>query len=389
MNTVKGHEENGNLIISLIGRVDTENAKAVEEEIQRLTAEYSGCPVTVDCRELTYISSSGLRDILRLKKAHPEVKLINTTPEVYEIFDMTGFTEMMTIEKAYRQVSIEGCEIIGQGSNGIVYRIDPETIVKVYKNPDSLDEIRHEREVARKALILGIPTALSYDVVQVGSQYASMFELVNAKSFTKLINAQPDKVDFYIDKYVELLKQIHSTAVPQGQLPDQREVAIGWVRWLEGHLPQDQYERILELMEAVPQSDHMIHGDYHTKNIMQQGDEIIMIDMDTLCVGNPIFEFAPIFLAYQGFGELDHSYVEDFIGIPWDTAQYFWREALKRYLGTEDRHALQQAADRASLVGYIRLLRRTIKRTPENTAQIDHCRKRIEELLPQIDSLAF
>ena len=123
--------------------------------------------------------------LLRLKKAHNGFKIINCKPEVYDIFDMTGFVEMMEISKAYRELSIDGCEVIGEGANGIVYRTDPDTIVKVYKNHDALEEIHNERELARKAFVMGIPTAIPYDVVKVGDYYGSVFELLNAKSFRK------------------------------------------------------------------------------------------------------------------------------------------------------------------------------------------------------------
>ena len=70
---------------------------------------------------------------------------------------MTGFTDMMPVEKAYRVVSVEGCEEIGRGANGTIYRIDRDNVVKTYKNADALAEIQHEREVAKLALILGVP----------------------------------------------------------------------------------------------------------------------------------------------------------------------------------------------------------------------------------------
>ena len=51
---------------------------------------------------MEYISSAGLRIILRLIKSKRSVKMINVSPEVYEVFEVTGFTEMMTVEKAFR-----------------------------------------------------------------------------------------------------------------------------------------------------------------------------------------------------------------------------------------------------------------------------------------------
>ena len=114
--------------------------------------------------------------------------LVNVHQELYNILDMTGFTEMMDVHKAYRVLSVENCEVIGQGANGKVYRIDPDTIVKVYLNPDALPEIHRERELARLAFVAGVPTAIPYDVVRIqGGGYGSVFELLNATSFAKLL----------------------------------------------------------------------------------------------------------------------------------------------------------------------------------------------------------
>ena len=389
MKNVSGKVENGRLILSFRDRIDSGNAKAVEEEVMKLRSEAPGLSAVIDCSDLEYISSAGLRVILRLRKEDRNLCVINVSSEVYDIFEMTGFTEMMTVEKAYRRLSVEGCDVIGQGSNGKVYRTDPETIVKVYFNPNAIDDIRHEREVARRALILGIPTAIPYDIVQVGDTYGSVFELLNAKPFSQLITEEPERIDYYIGLYVDLLKKIHRTEVPGNQLPDQREVALKWVRFLKDHLEEDQYEKLHSLVKAVPKCIRMIHGDYHTKNVMMQNDEVLLIDMDTLAVGNPVFEFSSIFLAYRGFGELDHSHVTDFIGVGYEEAGAILQETLRLYLGTEDTAVLEDYLNRAKVVGYARLLRRTIRREPDNQALITHCREQLTELLPKVDNITY
>ena len=389
MEQVSGKAEKGRLIISLRGRIDSGNARSVEDEVIKLRRENPGLSAVLDCQGLEYISSAGLRVILRLRKEDKDLCITNVSAEVYDIFEMTGFTEMMTVEKAYRELSVEGCDVIGQGSNGKVYRTDPETIVKVYFNPNAIDDIRHERDVARRALILGIPTAIPYDIVRVGDTYGSVFELLNAKPFSQLITEEPERLDYYITMYVDLLKKIHCTDVPGGQLPDQREVALKWVRFLKDHLETGQYEKLYSLVQAVPKCIRMIHGDYHTKNVMLQNDEVLLIDMDTLAVGNPVFEFSSVFLAYRGFGELDHSHVTDFIGVSYETAGVILEETLRRYLGTDDPAVQEDHLNRAKVVGYARLLRRTIRREPDNEVLISHCKKRLAELLPQVDRLAY
>ena len=117
------------LTFFLNGRINSTNASTVEGEINDvISAQLPECLI-IDCGELEYISSAGLRIMLRLRKSYPEFKVVNVSPEVYDIFEMTGFTEMMEVRKAYREVSVEGCELIGSGANGQVYRLTKEEVL--------------------------------------------------------------------------------------------------------------------------------------------------------------------------------------------------------------------------------------------------------------------
>ena len=393
MNEVKGSVRDGRIEIAIIGRVDSTNAHEVEEAITEIVAPNPGLPVVLDAGKLDYISSAGLRVVLRVKKTHPDMTIIGVSSEVYEILDMTGFTDMMTVKKAYRVVSVEGCEEIGRGANGTIYRIDQDNVVKVYNNADALADIQHEREVAKIALILGIPTAISYDVVKVGESYGSVFELLNARSFSKILAKEPDKLDWCVKEYVDMLKKIHGTLVPAGKLPDMRETVVDWAAFMKEHLPEKAGEKLYALVEAVPHDDHMIHGDYHTKNLELQGDEVLLIDMDTLAVGHPVFELASMYNAFIGFSEYDHEVIKSFQGFDFETAVSFWNKVLAAYLDTEDEARIREVEDKARVIGYTRLVRRAIRRggldNEKSRAEIELWTKELLELLERVDSLVF
>lgn len=385
--------ENGILKAALSGHIDSGNAPAVESELMALREREPHDGMVLDLKELTYISSAGLRVVLRLRKLEPQFKLVNVSAEVYEILDMTGFTEMMTVEKAYRELSVEGCEVIGRGANGTVYRIDKDTVVKVYRDADCLPDVQRERELARKAFVLGIPTAIPYDVVRVGESYGSVFELLNSRSFSKLIAADPAGMDKYVDLYVDLMKKMHSTHVKPGDMPRMKEIALNWVTFLREYLPADQAEKLVALVEAVPERDTMLHGDYHTNNIVMQNDEVLIIDMDTLCVGHPIFELASMYLGFVAFGELDPNVTLNFLKMTHDTAVVFWKKALAKYLGSDDDAAVRAVEEKAMVIGYARLMRRTIRRngfgTEDGRATIVLCKEHLADLLSRVDSLDF
>ncbi|MBQ1502237.1 MAG: anti-sigma factor antagonist [Firmicutes bacterium] len=382
------------LTLKLTGHIDSANAAVMEKEISGIREANPTGAVVLDCEDLEYISSAGLRIILRLKKAVADTTLVNVSPEVYEIFDMTGFTEMMEVRKAYRVLSVEGCEVIGQGANGKVYRIDPDTVVKVYLNPDALPEIHRERELARTAFVLGVPTAIPYDVVRIeGGGYGSVFELLNATSFAKLLIRGEKTVDEVAQMSVDLLKLIHSTVVKPDSMPDMKAVALDWADFLREYLPADQYEKLHALVAEVPADDHMMHGDYHVKNVMLQNGESLLIDMDTLCHGHPVFELASMYNAYCGYGETDHEITRAFLGIAPETAAELWQKLLRLYLDGADEATVKAVEEKAMIVGYTRIMRRSIRRNGLNIEDgrlvIENCRRHLAELLPKVDTLVF
>jgi len=382
--------ENG-AVIRLSGRIDSNNAGLVEKEIQARLAESGDEAVVLDAEDLDYISSAGLRVILRLKKTCRDLKIVRVGSEVYEILEMTGFTEMMPVEKAYRVVSVEGCEVVGEGANGRVYRIDQDNVVKVYKNADALSDIQHEREVARLALILGVPTAISYDVVRVGDSYGSVFELLNARSFAKILAEEPERMDWCVGEYVDMLKKLHAILVPAGKLPSIREKTLERVRRMKDALPEALADKLERMVEDVPESDRMIHGDYHTKNIVLAGDEVLLIDMDTLSVGQPLFELAQMYNAYVGFSEYDPDVVRRFQGYDAAVAREFWRRSLKAYLGTEDAGRADEVEKKVRCVAYALLIdwqrRHTALEKEGDRAALALWVRELTALLEETDSL--
>ena len=379
------------LYIAIDGRIDASNAAMAEEKIFNIKKENEGKYTVIDADNLEYISSAGLRVILKLRKEEPKLAIINVDPDVYSVFDMTGFTDMITVEKAYKRMSVEGCEFIAKGANGAVYRYDDETILKIYYSKDALPEIKQERESARKAFVLGINTAIPYGIVRVGEGYGTVTELLNAVNVTKLLCDDPINIEKPVEYYVDLLKSIHVVEAEEGDFPDMREVALDWADFVANHIPEEQGKKLRAMIEAIPRQNTLLHGDYHTNNIMVQNGEPILIDLDTLCVGHPVFEFGSMYNALIGFSDIDHNIIKEFMGYDRDTARRFWNMSLKKYLGTDDENVCRGVEEKAMIIGYTRLLRRAVRRPNEKGSpeMIAHCKKMLDTLLNSVDDLMF
>ncbi len=95
---IKKEKNDGILKIALSGRLDTTTASDLEREISDLSGVTD---LIFDFGELEYVSSAGLRVILKAQKVmntKGAMKLVNVNDAVMEIFDITGFSDILTIE---------------------------------------------------------------------------------------------------------------------------------------------------------------------------------------------------------------------------------------------------------------------------------------------------
>jgi anti-sigma B factor antagonist len=92
--------ENGELFITLEGRLDTLTSPEFDKELEAALPEATS--ITMDFGGLEYISSAGLRTLLEAQQymednGYPNVKILNINDTVRETFELTGFDEMLDI----------------------------------------------------------------------------------------------------------------------------------------------------------------------------------------------------------------------------------------------------------------------------------------------------
>jgi uncharacterized protein (TIGR02172 family) len=350
-------EKDGIVTIFLEGRIDSGNATQVEKEILGLMDENPGKEIAFDAEKLDYISSAGLRVLLKVQKAKAKpVMISNVSGEVYDIFETTGFTQLLNVRKKYRQISVDGCEIIGKGAYGTVYRLDEDTVVKKYESPEALSMIENEKKLAKLAFVAGIPTAISFDIVKIGNTFGSVFELLKAKTFNDLIKEKPSEADETIRKYTELIKQVHSISLAPGTLPSAKAEYLKKLDNIHPLLSDELYERMKEFYDSLPEDDHVIHGDLQMKNIMLSGDEPMLIDMDTLSQGLPIFDLGGIYLAYIAFVEDDPENCKRFFGIDKEMADRIFYGVMDNYYREISEQEKKEILEKVKIIGYTNFL---------------------------------
>lgn len=96
---IKKTQENTTMTMAPAGRLDTETAPELEEELKALPETVTD--LIMDLEKLEYISSAGLRVLLaehRMMSKRGTMTVINISDMVREVFDMTGFTDILNIK---------------------------------------------------------------------------------------------------------------------------------------------------------------------------------------------------------------------------------------------------------------------------------------------------
>lgn len=317
--------------IYMEGRVDTSNAAEIESDLMAIVNENSGAELVIDMEQLMYISSAGLRVLMKLRKKNSGLTVVEVNRDVYEILETTGFTEIMNVKKALRKVSVEDCEVVGEGANGIVYRLDEETIIKVYKPHLRLIDVEREINCAKQAFINGIPTAITYDVVKVGDCYGAVYEMLNAEVLSQHIIKNTENLEKYVTKFTELAKKMHHTDASDMNIPTTKDIFYSRLENLKQYATAEQIAIVKSVVDCLPERNTMIHGDFHPKNVMIQDGELVLIDMGDVSKGHPLIEVLDCFSAMKRMPQTLPDRFRATIGMEPEIGVAFWDTFVKMY----------------------------------------------------------
>ena len=330
------------------------------------------------------------------------------------------FDVKKTRYRKYREVSVDGCRVLGWGAKGTVYRYNDELIVKVFNHNNTYSDVEREVALSRKAFVLGIPTAISFGIVsvvkegihtdssdaskpagspdqrsgaEVGNQYGAMYELLDAETISDHIARNPERVEVFALIMSQLAHTIHDITVTEEEgFPEASGRLLGYVHGGIALEDEPLTEKCMKLIETLPSVGTLVHGDFHTSNVFLYREEPLLIDMDRIATGHPIVEISDLYYFYVVLGNDDPSVVEKFMGFSYETAKKFFDCFLKYYLDTADENLLREVKEKAAFLCYIRMINKVHKKT--NVDELDRklIRRYIEkisELSEKLDTLAF
>ena len=292
------HTQGDIITVVLHGHLDATHAPTLEAQLPAQGMR----ELVLDFAQCLFVSSAGLRTILvahrRMASAGGRLVVRNPSAAVREVFDLTGLSKVITLVTTTREISIDGCELLSSGVCGECFRLDGETVVKLYKDGVDIGMAEQEKKYAKAAFVLGIPTAISYDVVKCGTRSGIVFELLNAELFSAVIRRDPQQIHAHAKRLADLATSLHAATGDAEVLPQLKDRIRGYINQLGDVFSPAEISLLLERLDAIPDAHTCVHFDLHSSNIMVQGGELVIIDMGDFSIGSNLFDIGLIYMIY-------------------------------------------------------------------------------------------
>ena len=369
------------ITVSLSGRVDSSNARDFESDMSEILKEHPGKTVFLDLSSADLITSAGLRVLLRALKQQTDLRAVNVSDKLYDVFEMTGFTELMLIERPIRKIVLDEEAVeIGHGANSTVYKTAGDLVIKVLREGYDDTAIKKELEKTRRAFVMGIPTVIPFAIVEVEGKSGLAFELVEANSLAELLAEDENNLDKYIQTYVDTVKQFHNINVDGADkniFTDSKTQICKYISELEGKTSPEILEKIKKIIDDFAVGNQAIHGDIQPCNLMITDDGPIYIDMDTLSYGNPEFDLVYLYNTLINFQYVNP--MMDFMGISDELAQKLWDRFVRTYFNSDDDEFIKNKERIYRPIGLCRLYRWSLKHISDRPDCIAEIRNAFED----------
>lgn len=192
-------------------------------------------------------------------------------------------------------------KVIAVRNTKTVYR-DGESVIKVfdehYSKADILNEALNQARVEETGL--NIPKL--NEVTKVGSKWAIVMDYIKGKTLAQLMAENPDKIDEYLNLFVDLQMEIHSKKAPLlNKLKDKMNRKISEAD-LTATIRYDLHTRL----EAMPKHTKVCHGDFNPSNVIVTEDGTpFVIDWSHATQGNASADVARTYLLFWLAGDIN------------------------------------------------------------------------------------
>ena len=202
---------------------------------------------------------------------------------------------MKTLEKQ----DIEALPLIGQGASGQVYRYGEDKVLKLYRDSWTEAMVSSAFSISKSVSSGGVVTAVPWEMVRCGGRYGIVYDRLTGDPLPVHIGGDIEARYTAGERMGGMLAAVHALKPDPEVFPSLREMFSGILGTISEYFTEEQIGCFLDFVDRIPGGPRVLHGDFHENNIMVCGGEFYLIDLDSMCIGSPIFDLMQSYCTYR------------------------------------------------------------------------------------------
>jgi uncharacterized protein (TIGR02172 family) len=181
-------------------------------------------------------------------------------------------------------VKILSSSLIAEGRTAEIYAWDHQHVLKLYRNWCPSDWVDYEARIARAVYEAGVPSPKPGDIVEVDGRRGLLYERLEGISMVQDLKARPWTLFKHARAFAELQYKIHEkSTIGLPSYKDRLRYDIDETSQFTEELRRE----VCLVLDQLPDSQNICHGDYHPENILITKNGPVVIDWMTACSGSP------------------------------------------------------------------------------------------------------
>ncbi len=183
-------------------------------------------------------------------------------------------------------------EVIGEGRTAQVYAWGPRHALKLYYDWWPTSNIEYEARIGRAVHAAGVPCPAVGEIVRVDGRRGLVYERIDGPSMSDMLLAEPHRLEELATTFAQLHATMHRPA-PDSGLPGQRQQLLQHLGLASpAPLPIEWKEKVLRLLQVLPDGNAVCHGDLHPGNVLMSARGPLAIDWENASLGSPLADVA-------------------------------------------------------------------------------------------------
>lgn len=184
-------------------------------------------------------------------------------------------------------------KLIGRGARADVYEWGEQKALKLFHPGASLRWVQNEAWKTKIAHDAGLPVPAVSEVTIVDERHGIILERLAGNTMDRFLMRQPWRVLSLARESANIHQSIHARSAPGlSPLKNGLEQAITRSKVL----PEPLASRTLAHLARLPDSQSLLHLDFHAKNLVVTANGTYVIDWDNACIGDPLADVARSYL---------------------------------------------------------------------------------------------